>query len=239
MAVRVLLVLAAFAVLCGCAQENPPVEEQAAAAEKPTPGSEPRPRIDQSLQDATLGAYFDQMTILLLDKGLDSVIEGGAKGNREVRALAKARTLAALERLDPGHKRQVMLFLVETSLIQNAPGNEPVISLTGADLEGVNLTYSAPGDAQPYASVPVPDLSSADLTYADLSGADMSGIVMQDARLVGADLRGANLSGAALNDANLSGANLKGATGKSAEQLNGQVGSLEGAIMPDGQRYED
>ena len=85
----------------------------------------------------------------------------------------------------------------------------------------------------------LPDLSSADLTYADLSGADLSGSVMQDARLVGADLRGANLSGAALNDANLSGANLKGATGKSAEQLDGQVGLLEGVIMPDGQRYED
>ena len=42
-----------------------------------------------------------------------------------------------------------------------------------------------------------------------------------------------------IHDANLSGANLSGATGKTAEQLDGQAGSLEGAIMPDGQKYGD
>jgi uncharacterized protein YjbI with pentapeptide repeats len=40
-------------------------------------------------------------------------------------------------------------------------------------------------------------------------------------------------------DANLSGANLRHATGKSAEQPDGQASSLEGAIMPNGQKYED
>ena len=138
-----------------------------------------------------------------------------------------------LERLDPARKRLVVLFLMEASLIQNAPGEEPVIGLVGADLGGVDLTYSAPGDAQPYASVPVADLSSADLTYADLSGANL-GVVMHGTSLVGADLRGADLSGAVIHDANLS-----GATGKTAEQLEGQAGSLEGAIMPDGQKYGD
>ena len=97
------------------------------------------------------------MSTLLLDKGLNGAFEGGAKADREVRTLARARTLAALERL-------VMEFLVEASLVQNAPGKEPVMGLVGADLSDVDLTYSAPGDAQPYASVPVPDLSSADLT---------------------------------------------------------------------------
>jgi uncharacterized protein YjbI with pentapeptide repeats len=236
MAVRVLLVAAAFAVLYGCAQERQPVEkqEQAVAAERSTPASKPKPVPDQSSQDATLQAYFDQMSILLLDKGLNGAFEGGAKGDREVRTLAQARTLAALERLDPAHKRQVMLFLVDASLVQNRPGEDPVVSLIGADLEGVDLTYPAPGDAQPYASVPVLDLSSADLTYADLSG-----IVMQDARLVGADLSGANLNSTVLNDANLSGANLSGVTGKTAEQLDGQAASLKGAIMPDGRKYEE
>ena len=204
----------------------------------PTPSSEPQRVPDQRSQDETLQTYFDQMSTLLLDKGLNGAFEGGAKGNREVRTLARARTLAALERLDPARKRQVMQFLVEASLVQNAPGTEPVMSLIGADLSGVDLTYSAPGDAHPYAAVPVLDLSSADLTYADLSGADLSGIVMHGTRLVGADLRGAHLNGAVLHDANLSGANLSGATGKTGEQLDG-VGSLEGAIMPNGQKYED
>jgi uncharacterized protein YjbI with pentapeptide repeats len=132
-----------------------------------------------------------------------------------------------------------MLFLVDASLVQNAPGKDPVVSLIGADLEGVDLTYSAPRDAQPYASAPVPDLSSADLTYSDLSGANLSGIVMLGTRLVGADLGGANLEGTVLNDANLSGANLSGVTGKSAEQLDRQSSSLKGAIMPDGRKYEE
>ena len=240
MAVRVLLVLAAFAVLYGCGREGSPVEEQeqAAGVERSAPTSEPQPVPDQRSQDAVLQEYLDQMSILMLDKGLSGPGEGGAKGHREVRTLARTRTLAALERLDPARKRLVVLFLMEASLIQNAPGDEPVMDLVGADLSGVDLTYSASGDAQPYASVPVANLSSADLTYADLSGANL-GIVMHGTRLVGADLRGADLSGAVIHDANLSGANLSNATGKTAEQLDGQAGSLEGAIMPDGQKYED
>jgi hypothetical protein len=241
-AVRVLLVVAAFvAVLYGCGKESLPVEkqEQAVAAEGSTPASEPKPVLDHSSQGALLQSYFDRMSILLLDEGLDGASEGGAKGDREVRTLARARTLAALEELDPTHKGQVMRFLVDASLVQGAPGEEPVISLIGADLSGVDLTYSAPGDTQPHASAPVPDLSRADLTYADLSGADLSGIVMVGTRLVGADLGGANLDGTALNDANLSGADLSGVTGKSAEQLEGQSSSLKGAIMPDGTKYEE
>jgi hypothetical protein len=243
MAVRVLLVVAACAVLYGCGKEGPPVEkqeEQAVAAERSAPASEQKPVPDHNSQEATLQAYFDRMSILLLDKGLDGAFEGGAKGDREVRTLARARTLAVLEELDPSHKGQLMRFLVDASLVQGAPGEEPVVSLVGADLEGVDLPYSAPpGDARPYASAPVPDLSRAELTYADLSGANLSGIVMLDARLVGADLRRANLNGTVLNDANLSGANLSGVTGKSAEQLDGQASSLKGAIMPDGSKYED
>jgi pentapeptide repeat protein len=232
------LVLAALAVLYGCGREESPVGAQEAGVEGSTPASEPQPLPDQPSQDATLQAYFDQMSSLMLDRGLNGAFEGGSKGHREVRTLARARTLATLERLDPSRKRLVVLFLMEASLIQNAPGEEPVIGLVGADLSGVDLTYSAPGNAQPYASVPVADLSSADLTYADLSGANL-GVVMDSTSLVGADLRGADLSGAVIHDANLSGANLSGATGKTAEQLDGQAGSLEGAIMPDGQKYGD
>jgi hypothetical protein len=150
MAFRVLLVAVAFAILYGCGREGPPVGAQEAEAEGSAPSSEPRPLPDQSSQDALLQAYFDQMGVLLLDKGLNGPYDGGAKGHREVRTLARARTLAALERLDPARKRLVVLFLMEASLIQNAPGEEPVIGLVGADLVGVDLTYSAVGDAQPY-----------------------------------------------------------------------------------------
>lgn len=219
MAIRVLLVLVAFALLSGCARESTPAESKGI-----TPTQEP----DQGSQDERLEAYLDRMTTLLLDEGLDGASGSGEKVDREVRVLAETRTLSTLQALDAAHKRQVLLFLVDASLVQGAPGEEPVLRLTGADLRGVDLTYSTPGDTRPNASAPVPDLSSADLTYADLRGANLSGIVMVNTRLVGADLRDANLTGTPLNDANLSGANLTNATGKTAEQLDGQAASLYG-----------
>ena len=57
------------------------------------------------------------------------------------------------------------------------------------------------------------------------------------AHLKNADLSGANLEGANLSNAYLSGANLKGAK-VTNEQLD-QAFTLEGATMPDGQKYED
>ncbi len=63
MALRILLVLAAFAVLYGCGQESSHVEkqEQAAGVERSAPAS------DQQAQDAALQTYLDQMSTLLLD----------------------------------------------------------------------------------------------------------------------------------------------------------------------------
>jgi hypothetical protein len=106
MALRILLALAAFAVLYSCGQESAPAErqEQAAGVERSAPAS------DQQAHDAALQTYFDQMSTLLLDEGLSGWVDVGAKCHREVRTLARARTLAALERLDPARKRLVMQF---------------------------------------------------------------------------------------------------------------------------------
>jgi len=71
-------------------------------------------------------------------------------------------------------------------------------------------------------------LRGAGLVYADLSGAV----------LVYADLSHADLSSADLSDANLSRANLTGAQGATQERL-AQAKYLEGATMPNGQKYED
>jgi uncharacterized protein YjbI with pentapeptide repeats len=59
-----------------------------------------------------------------------------------------------------------------------------------------------------------------------------------------ANLRYADLSGADLSDANLSQANLSNAvlvraTGITNKQLEKQAFTLEGATMPNGQKYED
>jgi uncharacterized protein YjbI with pentapeptide repeats len=81
-------------------------------------------------------------------------------------------------------------------------------------------------------------LSSTDLDRAELNHSKLTG-----ASLSNANLPKANLSGADLSDANLSGANLSGAILRNAKRLSCQqtelAESLKGAIMPDGQKYEE
>jgi hypothetical protein len=127
----------------------------------------------------------------------------------EVRTLARARTLTVLERLDPSRKTALMQFLVEADLVQRVDGRDPIISLRGADLSGANLLNA--------------NLSEADLFSANLSEAD---------------LWNANLRDADLSEADLSGADLINARSWSEKQLRA-ADSLEGATMPNGQKYED
>lgn len=96
--------------------------------------------------------------------------------------------------------------------------------LANANLKGVNLQYAYLTEAICISS----DLSNAFLLCTDLSGANLSG-----ANLSGATLLDANLFDAFLPDANLSGIN-----NWTLLQLE-QVGSLDGAIMPDGVKLED
>jgi uncharacterized protein YjbI with pentapeptide repeats len=63
------------------------------------------------------------------------------------------------------------------------------------------------------------------------------GAGLNDADLSNANLSGADLSNANLSGANLSGANLKG-TDVTEEQL-AKCKSLEGATMPNGQKYAE
>jgi hypothetical protein len=99
------------------------------------------------------------------------------------------------------------------------------------------------------------DLTRADLDTADLSGANLSNADLEDASVFNADLGKADLSNADLTDAILSTANLNGADlfyanlsntdlgnaeGVTNEQLEEeQTMTLEGATMPNGQKYED
>jgi len=116
--------------------------------------------------------------------------------------------------------------------------------LTSADLQGTNLRNAFLGNA----NLVKANLSSADLSNAKLWAADLGGANLADASLREADLtRGvllldanlsrADLTGAKLTGANLTGANLKGSIVK-VEQL-ATSGSLEGATMPNGQKYKD
>jgi hypothetical protein len=148
---------------------------------------------EKAHQDATLQAYFTQMSGLMLDKKLLTSKEGDA-----VRAVARTVTLAALRRLNGERKGEAVLFLTEARLLD---AKSRRVNLNGADLMGANLTDSYLEGV---------DLEGTDLTDANLRDAILRDANLGDVYLGDADLEGANLEGANLEGANLEGANLEG-----------------------------
>jgi hypothetical protein len=124
--------------------------------------------------------------------------------------IARARTLAVLPRLDGERKRSILEFLYESDLIRR---DRPILDLRNANLFRANLRW------------------------ADLRRADLVGAYLVDANLSYADLREANLLGADLSYADLSGADLDYEPLDEARWL--QAPSLEGATLPNGQKYEE
>jgi uncharacterized protein YjbI with pentapeptide repeats len=179
---------------------------------------------EERAQDAALQGYLEYMSQLLLENSLRS-----SEADSEVRSLARARTLTVLQQLraDPKEedtdKEQLMEFLIEAGLISRVDGEDPVISLEEAHLRGTDLDYEA--------------LHGTDLEAADLRGANLAGAHLEGADLSGANLSGAELRDADLSDAELTGANLRGA--KVADYQLAETGSLTGATMPNGKKYEE
>jgi Pentapeptide repeats (8 copies) len=175
-------------------------------------------------QNTAIQAYLDQMSSLMLEKHLRK------KGpDSEVRTLAQARTTAILPAVESENKRTLLQFLSDTGLVQKRGADSPVLSLAHADLSDANFRNMELGGAD----LSYADLSGANLSYADLSDADLNNADLQDANLGGADL-----SGAKLRHAYMSGAHMSGAVGWTRKQLATAV-SLEGATMPNGQKYEE
>jgi uncharacterized protein YjbI with pentapeptide repeats len=209
---------------------------------------------DQRAQDDATQAYLDQMTDLLLDK--ERPLHQSEEGD-EVSTLARARTLTTLSRLDGARKGNVVQFLYESNLITvgrllvaliGADLREVELrgaSLRGADLGGANLRGARLSDAElsetrlSKADLRGARLSDTNLSLANLSKANLGGARLISAELGGADLRGARLRGTQLRGADLRGADLRGTTEITNEDLERLAFSLEGATMPNGQKYED
>jgi uncharacterized protein YjbI with pentapeptide repeats len=190
---------------------------------------------NQRAQDEALQAYLNQMSQLLIDKsqlliGKERPRHRVVQGD-ELSTVARAWTVTVLDTLDDSRrKRRVVKFLYEAKLIY---ADRAIVRLSKVNLRGANLSEADLSGAA---------LSGADLSEADLSGADLSGAnlsYVSKANLRGTDLRGANLSRTDLSGANLSYAHLEGARGISEQQLYEQCKFLEGATMPNGQKYED
>jgi uncharacterized protein YjbI with pentapeptide repeats len=112
-------------------------------------------------------------------------------------------------------------------------------NLRGADLQGADLSHAAlqGADLSP-ATVPGSPPGLLPKTPTNLTDADLRKAALQDADLSSAVLRNTSLTNADLTNTNLSDADLSEARGWTTEQL-AAARSLEGATMPDGQKYED
>jgi len=185
---------------------------------------------DQRAQDAALLAYLDRMGDML--PRLRESSNENAEVLADTRALIRARTLAILEPLDRGRKGAMMRFLSESGLLEKelpTTINLRQADFSRSDLTSLNLINT---DLQEVSFIEA-NLGSADLSGADLRGADLSKAILSRARLGTARLAGADLTGADLSYADLS-----QATGVFEDQLVA-VKYLEGATMPDGQKFED
>jgi uncharacterized protein YjbI with pentapeptide repeats len=178
-------------------------------------------------RDEALQTYLSEMASLLLEEDLRDSERGS-----EVRTLARARTLTVLEMLDPERKSEAIQFLDEANLVHTTPSKPkvPVISLEGANLIGTDLWGA--------------NFTGAHLESANLAGADLRRANLRDGWLVftdleTADLENADLSGVHLHVADFRRADLRGAIGITGQELADYGCILEGAIMPNGQQYED
>jgi uncharacterized protein YjbI with pentapeptide repeats len=170
---------------------------------------------------AVVDSHLEHIGILLLEEDLRTAGENG-----DVRLLARARTLAALDGVSGDRKVRLLEFLSETNLIQFGPqGEPPVISLRFADLRDTHLVKRH-------------ILINTDLDRAELDNAQLDDAKLNNAKLTRATLTGADLSGTDLSGADLTGADLSNAQGVSCQQMQGAE-SLEDATMPNGQKYED
>lgn len=148
-----------------------------------------RAAAETARQDATLQAYLDQMSGLMLNNKLLISEESDP-----VRQVARTITLTTLRRLDKKRKAEVVRFLYEAKLLR---AGIPRVVLTDADLSHVDLVGA--------------DLERVNLSNADLGGAHLTGAVLPGAHFENADLRGAHLEDAYCEEANLQGAQLEGA----------------------------
>ena len=196
-------------------------------------------------RQATLEAYYDRMTELLLEHGLRK-----SEPDSEVRSIAKARTIAVVKSLDKERNKQLFSFLITSELIT---AKTPVIDLRGADLEGSDLRGVSLGssrnshlwiahafvDNSPAGiDLAGANLALARLDYANLSGVNLREVDLGKASLVGCDLRYSNLRLAHIRSADFANArldyaNLSGVKGWSIRQIE-KASTLNGATMPDG-----
>lgn len=190
---------------------------------------------DNRQKQATLEAYYDRMTDLLLEQGLrESAADSG------VRKIAWVRTVAVVKSLDGKRNGQLFAFLKVSKLMEHdLPIIDPTridfseADLRGGDLREINLVKATLSKANlSGANLSGADLSGADLFETDLREVNLSGVGLQ-----GAHLRRAKLHKASLRNADLSQTDLREASNWTIAQFD-EAYTLQGATMPDGVRLK-
>lgn len=152
---------------------------------------------DKQLQ-TTLETYLNEMSALLLNKGLGTTDETLA-----VQRVSRTRTLLVLQMLDGYHKGQVMRFLSESNLLVNK--------------------WPSLSESQNGRSLQSVDLDSADITEANLLGVNLDRVQLSNADLSDAQLDGAYLRGAKLNRTRLQRSTFHNARLENAELISARL----------------
>jgi uncharacterized protein YjbI with pentapeptide repeats len=178
---------------------------------------------EEARRDATLRAYLDQMSHLMLEEKLLT-----SKASDAVRPVARSLTLTTLRRLDGRRKAAVLRFLYEARLIDRKTA---VVSLRDADFKGAELfqahfeAANLSGAYFNFANLRGVVLDHAILDAANFRGANMRHAFLRDASIVSANLRDANLREADLNRSSLSVTDLRGANLLKAELVKSNLQS--------------
>ena len=196
-------------------------------------------REDRRSQDATLQAYLNQMSDLMLDRKLLK-----SKKDDAVRAVARTVTLTALRRLDAERKAEVVHFLYEAgvlhvphdltffgSVFRGTP--IPIVDLEGADLRGVDLANASLWTTE---CGVLEGVRSRALLKGDFRGARFDHATLCAVDLSEADLRGASFAGAKISHTTLSFADkLEGASFKGASfwHVDLACADLDGVVFDD------
>ena len=148
-------------------------------------------------REEALQAYLSTMTELILGHDL---------ADAKVAAIAQARTISLLSRLDGNRRSAVLEFLVEAGLVA---AEKPTIRLSGADLSNMQgVRFSMSGVSLSGANLSNSRLAHASIRNSDLRYADLTDVDLSDSDLCGTDLCGANLDATDFSRALLVGANL-------------------------------
>ena len=191
------LFLALGAAILGRAQQNrafraAELDRQLAEEAKQNEWAIEKDRQEQTIVEG----YYSHMAGLMLNHGLRS-----SAPDDDVRAIARAVTVAVFRSVNGERKGQVLQFLYEANSIRTPA---PIIDLQGADLRSMVLESAV----SPQAHLAGTDLHEAKLDHANLAGSDFGGANMIRVELRRSDLRKANLTEAYLSSAHLREADL-------------------------------